>query len=154
VERLEADRAVCGALQDNVIDATPYFFDENKNQQLSERRVGMGTIGLAEMMITAGIKYGSPEAVDFIDKLYQFIAVTAYETSVELAREKGAFAKFDAAKFLESGYMKRMPSYIRDLVAKYGIRNVTILTQAPTGTVGTMVGTSTGIEPFFSWTYF
>jgi ribonucleoside-diphosphate reductase alpha chain len=92
--------------------------------------------------------------VDFIDKLYQFIAVTAYETSVELAREKGAFAKFDAAKFLESGYMKRMPSYIRDLVAKYGIRNVTILTQAPTGTVGTMVGTSTGIEPFFSWTYF
>jgi ribonucleoside-diphosphate reductase alpha chain len=140
--------------QDNVIDATPYFFDENKNQQMSERRVGMGTIGLAEMMIYKGVKYGSQEAVDFIDKLYQFIAVTAYETSVELAREKGAFPKFDAEKFLESGYMKAMPAYIRDLVSKYGIRNVTILTQAPTGTVGTMVGTSTGIEPFFSWTYF
>ncbi len=140
--------------QDNVIDATPYFFDENKNQQLSERRVGMGTIGLAEMMIYRGIKYGSPEAVEFIDKLYNFIAVTAYETSIELAREKGAFAKFEADKFLQSGFMKNMPSYIRDLVAKYGIRNVTIMTQAPTGTVGTMVGTSTGIEPFFSWTYF
>ena len=140
--------------QDNVIDATPYFFDENKNQQMSERRVGMGSIGLAEMMIYKGVKYGSPEAVEFIDKLYQFIAVTAYETSVELAREKGAFEKFDAEKFLESGYMKAMPAYIRDLVLKYGIRNVTILTQAPTGTVGTMVGTSTGIEPFFSWTYF
>ena len=140
--------------QDNVIDATPYFFDENKTQQLSERRVGMGTIGLAEMMIYRKIKYGSPEAVEFIDKLYQFIAVTAYETSVELAREKGAFEKFDAEKFLQSGFMKKMPAYIRDLVAKYGIRNVTIMTQAPTGTVGTMVGTSTGIEPFFSWTYF
>jgi ribonucleoside-diphosphate reductase alpha chain len=140
--------------QDNVIDATPYFFDENKNQQMSERRVGMGTIGLAEMLIYAGIRYGSPQAVEFIDKLYQFIAVTAYETSVELAREKGAFPKFSADKFLQSGYMKQMPEYIRNLVKEYGIRNVTILTQAPTGTVGTMVGTSTGIEPFFSWTYF
>ncbi len=140
--------------QDNVIDATPYFFDENHEQQMSERRVGMGTIGLAEMFIHLGLRYGSPEAVQFIDKIYQFIAVTAYETSVELAREKGAFPKFAADKFLQSGFMKQMPDYIRDLVAKYGIRNVTILTQAPTGTVGTMVGTSTGIEPFFSWTYF
>ena len=140
--------------QDNVIDATPYFFDENKDQQMSERRVGMGTIGLAEMMVHKQIKYGSPEAVSFIDKLYQFIAVTAYETSVELAREKGAFAKFDADKFLQSGFMKQMPEYIRNLVKQYGVRNVTIMTQAPTGTVGTMVGTSTGIEPFFSWTYF
>jgi ribonucleoside-diphosphate reductase alpha chain len=140
--------------QDNVVDATPYFFDENFKQQMSERRVGMGTIGLAEMLIKLGLRYGSPEAVEFIDKLYQFIAVTAYETSVELAREKGAFPQFDAEKFLQSGYMKQMPSYIRDLVAQYGIRNVTIMTQAPTGTVGTMVGTSTGIEPFFSWTYF
>lgn len=140
--------------QDNVIDATPYFFDENKTQQMSERRVGMGTVGLAEMMVYKGIKYGSSEAVEFIDKLYQFIAVTAYETSIELAREKGVFSRFDAEKFLQSGFMKNMPGYIRDLVAKYGIRNVTIMTQAPTGTVGTMVGTSTGIEPFFSWTYF
>ncbi len=140
--------------QDNVIDATPYFFKENLEQQMSERRVGMGTIGLAEMLIYKGLRYGSSEAVEFIDKLYQFIAVTAYETSVELAREKGAFPKFVAEKFLQSGFMKSMPEYIRDLVAKYGIRNVTIMTQAPTGTIGTMVGTSTGIEPFFSWTYF
>lgn len=140
--------------QDNVIDATPYFFDENKEQQMGERRVGMGTIGLAEMLIYKGLRYGSNEASEFIDKLYQFIAVTAYETSVELAREKGAFKKFDADKYLESGFMKSMPEYIRSLVKEYGIRNVTILTQAPTGTIGTMVGTSTGIEPFFSWTYF
>lgn len=140
--------------QDNVIDATPYFFEENRAQQLSERRVGMGTIGLAEMLIHLELRYGSPEGVEFIDKLYQFIAVTAYETSVELAREKGPFPKFDREKFLQSGYMRAMPEYVRELVAQHGVRNVTILTQAPTGTVGTMVGTSTGIEPFFSWTYF
>ena len=140
--------------QDNVIDATPYFFDENYKQQMSERRVGMGTIGLAEMLIYLELRYGSKEAVPFIEKLYNFIAVTAYETSVELAREKGAFSQFNAEQFLQSGFMKQMPDYIRDLVAQYGIRNVTIMTQAPTGTVGTMVGTSTGIEPFFSWTYF
>ncbi len=140
--------------QDNVIDATPYFFKENFEQQMSERRVGMGTIGLAEMLINLGLRYGSPEGVKFIDKLYQFISITAYETSVDLAREKGAFRQFDSQKFLQSGFMKNMPEYIRHLVGKYGIRNVTILTQAPTGTVGTMVGTSTGIEPFFSWTYY
>ncbi len=140
--------------QDNVIDATPYFFKENEAQQMSERRIGLGTIGLAEMLIYKGLRYGSPEAVEFIDKLYQFISVTAYETSVELAREKGAFPKFDAEKYLQSGFMQQMPEYIRDLVRRYGIRNVTILTQAPTGSVGTMVGTSTGVEPFFSWTYF
>jgi adenosylcobalamin-dependent ribonucleoside-diphosphate reductase len=140
--------------QDNVIDATPYFFDENYKQQMSERRVGMGTIGLAEMLINLGLRYGSPQGVEFIDKLYQFISITAYETSVDLAREKGAFGKFDAEKFLQSGFMQKMPEYIRHLVRTYGIRNVTILTQAPTGTIGTMVGTSTGIEPFFSWTYY
>ncbi len=140
--------------QDNVVDSTPYFFKENFDQQMSERRVGMGTIGLADMMINLGVRYGSPESTKFIDKIYQFIAITAYETSIELAREKGAFGRFDADKFLESGFMKGMPEYIRAQVKQYGIRNVTILTQAPTGTVGTMVGTSTGIEPYYSWTYF
>ena len=92
--------------------------------------------------------------MEFIHKLYQFISVTAYETSVELAREKGVFAQFNAEKYLQSGFMKQMPEYVQNLVREHGIRNVTILTQAPTGTVGTMVGTSTGIEPFFSWVYF
>jgi len=55
---------------------------------------------------------------------------------------------------LQSGFMQSMPEYIRNLVKEKGVRNVTIMTQAPTGTVGTMVGTSTGIEPFYSWTYF
>ena len=139
---------------DNVIDATPYFFDENKKQQLSERRVGLNNMGLAELMIRLGIRYGSAESLTFIDKLYSFIARASYETSIELAQERGAFEMFDADKFIQSGFMQSMPDDIRERVHKHGIRNVTLLTQAPTGTTGTMVNTSTGIEPFFSWKHY
>jgi ribonucleoside-diphosphate reductase alpha chain len=139
---------------DNVIDATPYFFDENRTQQQAERRVGLNTMGLAELLIKMGIRYGSQESVDFIDKLYEFIATTSYEASIALAEERGSFPLLESDKFLQSGYMKTMPEKIRTAVAEKGVRNVTLLTQAPNGTIGTMVGTSTGIEPFYSWTYF
>jgi ribonucleoside-diphosphate reductase alpha chain len=139
---------------DNVIDSTPYFFEENEKQQLGERRVGLNNMGLAELMIKLGVRYGSDESVAFIDKLYSFLARAIYETSIELAEEKGAFPKFEAEKFLQSGYMQSMPDDIREKVRKHGIRNVTLTTQAPTGTTGTMVNTSTGIEPFFSWVYY
>jgi ribonucleoside-diphosphate reductase alpha chain len=139
---------------DNVVDATPYFFEENRRQQLSERRVGLGTMGLAEMLIRLGLRYGSDESLSFIDRLYKFIAVEAYRASCDFAAEKGSFPQFDAEKFLQSGFMQGMPEEIRDLVSRQGIRNVTLLTQAPTGTTGTLVGTSTGIEPFYSWTYY
>ena len=139
---------------DNVIDTTPYFFPENEAVQMSERRVGLGTMGIAELMLKLGVRYGSDESVGLIDQIYKLIAVTAYETSSDLAREKGAFPKFDAEKFLESGYMQAMPSSLRHRIRHDGIRNVTLLTQAPTGTTGTMVNTSTGVEPFFSWVYF
>ncbi len=139
---------------DNVIDDTPYFFKENHDRQMSERRIGLGTMGIAELMIKLGIRYGSDESVAFIDKLYQLIAVEAYDMSAEIAAEKGPFPMFDAEKFLESGFMMQMPDAIREKIRKNGIRNVTLLTQAPTGTTGTMVNTSTGVEPFFSWVYY
>ena len=138
---------------DNVIDATPYFFEENEQQQLSERRVGLGTMGLAEMMIRLKIRYGSPESVQFLDKLYQFIASEAYLASADNAAEKGVFPMFDADKFLQSGFMQGMPEPVRQAIREKGIRNVTLLTQAPTGTTGTMVNTSTGIEPFYFWSF-
>ncbi|HJQ26869.1 MAG TPA: adenosylcobalamin-dependent ribonucleoside-diphosphate reductase [Blastocatellia bacterium] len=139
---------------DNVIDATPYFFDENYGQQKAERRVGLNTMGLAEMLIRLGIRYGSDESVQFIDRLYRFIARESYHASAGIAAEKGAFPMFDADKFLQSGYMKSMPEDVREAVREKGARNVTLLTQAPNGTIGTMVGTSTGIEPFYFWSYF
>lgn len=151
----ELRETVCRAIrfQDNVIDATPYFFEENKKQQLSERRVGMGTVGLAELLICLGIRYGNEESMQFIDKLYKFIAEEAYLASVDLAKEKSPFPQYDE-RYLESGFMRGMTPRVREAVRQHGIRNVTLLTQAPTGTVGTMVGTSTGIEPFYSWVYF
>jgi ribonucleoside-diphosphate reductase alpha chain len=139
---------------DNVIDATPYFFEENEKQQKSERRVGLGTMGLAEMLIRLGIRYGSEESVKFIDQLYKFIATEAYLASAEHAEEKGSFPQFDAERFLQSGFMKSIPDNVRKVIRQKGCRNVTLLTQAPTGTTGTMVGTSTGIEPFYFWTYY
>ena len=139
---------------DNVIDATPYFIDENKKQQQRERRVGLGIMGLAEMLIRCGVRYGSDACSAFLDKLGQFIAVEAYKASSDYAVEKGVFPEFDADKLLDSGFMKGMPKSVRTLVKKQGLRNVTLLTVAPTGTTGTMVNTSTGVEPYFSWSYF
>ncbi|MBT9258786.1 MAG: adenosylcobalamin-dependent ribonucleoside-diphosphate reductase [Clostridiales bacterium] len=137
-------------LLDNVIDHTAYFFEENRENQMKERRIGLGTLGLGELLIRLKLRYGSPEAVDFVDKLYRFIAVEAYRASIDLAKEKGPFPAFDAELFLQSGFMQRMPEEIREAIRQHGIRNVTVLTQAPTGTVGTMLDTSTGIEPFYS----
>lgn len=142
---------------DNVIDKTPYHFPENEQNQKLERRVGLGTMGLAELMIKLKIRYGSPESLEFLDKLYGFIAREAYLASADIAEEKGSFQAFDAEKYLQSGFMKNMTETypeIRTAVTEKGIRNVTVITQAPTGSTGTMVGTSTGIEPYFAFKYF
>ena len=138
---------------DNVIDVTPYFFERNEAVQKAERRVGLGTMGLGEMLIRLGLRYGSDESIEFIDNLYRVIATEAYLASIDLAKEKGPFPKFDAEKFLQSKFVQGMPQEVKDGIKKHGIRNVCILTQAPTGSTGTMVGTSTGIEPYYSWTY-
>ncbi|GGG07414.1 adenosylcobalamin-dependent ribonucleoside-diphosphate reductase [Paenibacillus aceti] len=142
---------------DNVITKTPYHFEENEENQKKERRVGLGTMGLAELMIKLNIRYGSPESLEFLDKLYGFIAKEAYLASAEIAAEKGAFPAFDADKYLQSGFMKVMTKVypeVGEAIREQGIRNVTLITQAPTGSTGTMVGTSTGIEPYFAFKYY
>ncbi|WP_442951524.1 LAGLIDADG family homing endonuclease [Paenibacillus sp. GYB004] len=142
---------------DNVIDRTPYHFEENEKNQKSERRVGLGTMGLAELMIKLKIRYGSPESLVFLDKLYGFMAKEAYLSSSEIAGEKGSFTAFDGEKFLQSGFMKQMTKTFPEVgkaIRSQGMRNVTVITQAPTGSTGTMVGTSTGIEPYFAFEYY
>lgn len=142
---------------DNVIDTTPYHFPENEANQKKERRVGLGTMGLAELMIKLKIRYGSPESLEFLDKLYGFIAREAYLASADIAEEKGSFLAFDADLYLQSGFMKNMSEAfpeVEEAVRTKGARNVTVITQAPTGSTGTMVGTSTGIEPYFAFKYF
>ncbi len=109
-------------------------------------------MGLAELLIRLELRYGSPESIALIDKLYAFIARAAYETSIELAKEKGAFPQFDPDRFVESGFMKSMPADIRERVRREGIRNVTLLTQAPTGCVApdTLVSTKSALRPIIS----
>jgi ribonucleoside-diphosphate reductase alpha chain len=151
----ELSRAVRAAVRflDNVIDATPYFLEENHQQQMSERRVGLGVMGLAEMLIRMRVRYGSEKSLELIDTLFEFIAHEAYLASADIAAEKGSFPRFEAEPFLQSGFMQSMPEDVREAVREKGIRNVTLLTVAPTGTTGTMVNTSTGIEPFFFWSF-
>ncbi len=139
---------------DDIVDATPYFFEENYRNQQNERRIGLGTLGLGELLIRMGLRYGSEESLVFINRLYKYIAEKAYTESVLLAKEKGPFPAFDADKYLQSGFIKQLSGYLKDDIRKYGVRNVTILTQAPTGSVGTMVGTSTGIEPYYALKYY
>ncbi|NKI21225.1 adenosylcobalamin-dependent ribonucleoside-diphosphate reductase [Paenibacillus dendritiformis] len=142
---------------DNVIDKTPYHFEKNKENQQNERRVGLGSMGLAELMIKLGIRYGSPESLEFLDKLFGFIARESYLASADIAGEKGAFPAFETEPYLQSGFMKNMLEVypeVGEAIRRQGMRNVTVITQAPTGSTGTMVGTSTGIEPYFAFKYF
>lgn len=139
---------------DNVIDATPYFSEGNKTQQLGERRVGLGTIGLAEMLIRLEVAYGSEESLKIINDIYQLIAEESYLTSAQIAAEKGAFPWCNNDLLCGSKFIQSLPVHVQNAVEEHGLRNVTLLTQAPTGTVGTMIGTSTGIEPFYFWSYF
>lgn len=151
-------------MQDNVIDATPYFLEDNRIQALGERRVGLGVMGMHDLLIYAETIYGSQQGNELVDRVFETIATTAYRESIELAKEKGSFpflvgegndkTKKLRENFINSGYVKTLPEDIREGILRHGIRNSHLLTVAPTGSTGTMVGVSTGLEPYFSFSYY
>lgn len=151
-------------MQDSVIDTTPYFLEENKKQALGERRIGLGVMGLADLLIILEKKYGSPEGNEVVNEVFETIKIAAYEESIEIAKEQGSFSFLVGEteeetyqlrmKFVNTGFMKKMPNYIRQAILENGIRNSHLLTVAPTGSTGTMIGCSTGLEPYFSFSYF
>ncbi len=163
-EKLRETVEVGVRMQDNVIDATPYFLKENEKQALGERRVGLGVMGLHDLLIYCETVYGSEEGNKLTDQIFETIATTAYRASVDLAKEKGSFPFLEGETaeetnrlreaFVNTGYMQQMPNDLRDSIMDYGIRNSHLLTVAPTGSTGTMVGVSTGLEPYFSFSYF
>lgn len=162
-EQLKHTVSVGVRMQDNTIDLTPYFLEANKKQAQGERRVGMGVMGLADMLIYCEVEYGSPEGNAIVDKVFETIATTAYRTSIELAKEKGSFPFLEDVgdeyhqrknAFINSGYMRNMPKDIRQGVIEHGIRNSHLLTVAPTGSTGSMVGVATGLEPYFAFKYY
>ncbi len=142
-------------MQDNVIDCTPYFLSKNKEQALGERRIGLGVMGLHDLLLYSKVRYGSEESLIIVDKLFEHIANYAYGASIELAKEKGSFPfLLDREKFISAGFIKKMPNEIKSNILKYGIRNSHLLTIAPTGSTGTMLNVSTGLEPYFSFKYY
>lgn len=138
---------------DNAVDGEKYLYDEIEKTQQAERRIGLGTLGLADALIKLKIRYGSDESKKLIKKIYKTLRDESYKYSIELAKEKGPFPKFVKTKYLKSGFAKELPQEIRAGIKKHGIRNALLNTQAPTGKISLLAGASSGIEPVFSFSY-
>ncbi|MCR4284948.1 MAG: ribonucleoside-diphosphate reductase, adenosylcobalamin-dependent, partial [archaeon] len=116
-----------------------------------ERRIGLGTMGLGDALIKLHLRYGSDKSLLFIDKVYKLIRDEAYSASVEIAKEKGYFPKFDKVKYPKGKFIQKLPKNLQKDIKKYGIRNSVLLMQAPTGSTSLMVDTTSGIEPVFEF---
>lgn len=140
--------------QDNVVDMDPYVFPGiRKTQFEGERRIGLGTMGLGDTLIKLHLRYGSEASLKFIEKVYALIRDEAYRASVENAREKSAFPKFDKDKYPKGQFIRQLPQDVQTSIKKYGIRNSVLLMQAPTGSTSLMSDTTSGIEPVYEFEF-
>lgn len=152
---LEETTRAAVRLLDGVIDTSKFPLPQQEEEAMYKRRQGLGITGLADMLFMIGMKYGSGEAVSFVNRLMENIAIWAYEESIEMAKEYGP-APFIESKearrqFCESTMMQRLPEHIRTGVTLHGIRNSHLLSIAPTGTISMYAGNvSSGIEPVFA----
>ena len=117
------------------------------------RRTGLGTHGLADALACLNLAYDSPQALEIIQKIYETLRDSAYEESVHLAQERGAFPVFDWAVEENNEFIQRIPQRIQKMISEFGRRNISILTNAPTGSVSIMSQTSSGLEPVFRNSY-
>lgn len=120
------------------------------------RRTGVGITAEGDMLAAMGLKYGTHEATEFSVNVHKALALAAYGSSVQMAKERGAFAIYDAAREEKNPYINRIKAADRDLymeMKKYGRRNIACLTIAPTGTTSLMTQTTSGIEPVFMPVY-
>ncbi|WP_353143905.1 adenosylcobalamin-dependent ribonucleoside-diphosphate reductase, partial [Paracoccus sp. (in: a-proteobacteria)] len=141
-------------MMDNVVDASKFPLPQQADEAQAKRRIGLGVTGLADALLMLGLRYGAADAVEQTRIWMKAIARSAYLASVDLAREKGAFPLFDAKKYLNSGFMRRMDADVREAVAQHGIRNALLTSIAPTGTISLYAGNvSSGIEPVFAYAY-
>ncbi len=117
------------------------------------RRTGLGTHGLADVLACLNLRYGSDKGIKVIEKIYETIRDAAYTESVNLAKERGAFPVFDWEKEKLNSYISKLPKILREQISRFGRRNISILTNAPTGSVSIMSQTSSGLEPVFRNSY-
>ena len=154
-EFTEAVRICVRGLNDVLDEGLPLHPLEEQRRSVTDwRQIGLGIMGLADMLIMLGYKYGTPESVDFCDKLGKRMMDTAMNESAIMAKEFGMFPKCVPQQIVDSPFFRENASEeTRELVSKYGLRNSQLLTIAPTGTLSTMLGISGGIEPIFAISY-
>jgi len=154
VSQLEDLVTTAVRMMDNVIEVSQFPLEAQKLEAKNKRRIGLGVTGLADALLMVGLRYGSDEAVKKTEKWMKTIARSAYNASINLAEEKGAFPLFDPEKFIVSGNMIQMDEDVKKAVNKFGIRNALLTSIAPTGTISLYAGNvSSGIEPVFAYSY-
>ncbi|WP_298547492.1 adenosylcobalamin-dependent ribonucleoside-diphosphate reductase [uncultured Parabacteroides sp.] len=129
-----------------------HLWEKIQKKTLQGRRTGVGITAEGDMIAALGLRYGTEEATDFAEKVQKMLALAAYRSSVEMAKERGAFDIYDAKREEKNPFINRLreadPELYDDMV-KYGRRNIACLTIAPTGTTSLMTQTTSGIEPVF-----
>ena len=138
---------------DRVIDKNHYFLPENERVQKDLRRIGLSVMGLADALVKLGMRYGSPEAVSFTEQVFRAMKHAAIHASIGLAKEFGPAPAWKP-EMMERPYLQ---SFIESEgfagLDEHGLRNLFLLTQAPTGTTSILAGVNSGIEPFFATGY-
>ncbi len=151
IEKIESDPET-----EEVKHPEHYLWEKIRRKTLQGRRTGVGTTAEGDMIAAMGLKYGTPEATDFSERVHRQLAIAAYGSSVDMAAERGAFEIFDAAREANNPYILRLKEAAPEMyerMVKNGRRNIACLTIAPTGTTSLMTRTSSGIEPVFMPVY-
>ena len=141
---------------DNVLDVTMWPLPQQRDEAAAKRRVGLGFTGLGDALVMLGLRYDTEAARAMARRVAEQMRDTAYDASVDLARERGAFPLFNADLYLKRGsFASRLPQALKDRIREHGIRNSHLLSIAPTGTISLAFAdnASNGIEPPFSWSY-
>lgn len=133
-----------------------HLWEKIKDKSGKGRRTGVGITAEGDMLAAMGLRYGTQEATDFSVEVHKTLALSAYRSSVEMARERGAFSVFDASREKNNPFLLRIKEadpQLYDDIMTYGRRNIACLTIAPTGTTSLMTQTTSGIEPVFMPVY-
>ena len=146
--------AVAIRMMDNTIDASGFPLEQQRQEALAKRRIGLGMTGLADALMMVGLRYGSPEAAEQAGAWARQISRAAYTTSARLAQEKGAFPLFDRDAYLAGQTIGELDEDVRAEIARHGIRNALLTSVAPTGTISLVAdNVSSGVEPVFALAY-
>ena len=154
IEALERLVRSAVRMMDNTIDVSRFPLEQQQHEAQAKRRIGLGITGLADALIMVGARYGSAASIRLIETWMKRLQRVAYLTSVELAKEKGAFPLFDKDAYLAGESIAELDEDVRAAIAQHGIRNALLTSIAPTGTISLFADNiSSGLEPVFSFTY-